>query len=122
MDDEELACPRCGHRLNPDTVSRGEYDAQELLDLGLSPQFVEFVFLDPKPRRFRNWCEPRDSGWPCFIPETVSAVYPLWTRNADVFGVWVRKRKMEFVRLYHDDSDPVVLAKSEQGLLANLFR
>src|SRR5262245_32097611 len=89
MDDEEIACPRCGHRLKEDSVYRADYQPQELLDLGLSPKFVEFVILDAKPKRFRNWCEPRDSGWPCFIPEQVSAVYPLWTRNTDVFAVWV---------------------------------
>jgi hypothetical protein len=122
MDDEEVACPQCGHRVQEDTVYRADYDPQELLDLGLSPKFVEFVFLDPKPKRFRNWCEPRDSGWPCFIPENVSALYPLWTCNADVSAVWVCAGRIEFVRLCHDDPEPVVVARSEQGFLADLFR
>jgi len=122
MDDDEIACPRCGLQLKEDTVYRADYKPQELLDLGLSPEFVEFVFLDPKPKRFRNWCEPRDSGWPCFIPEDVSAVYPLWTCNADVCAVWVREDRLEFVTLCHDDPEPRVLARNEQGLLADLFR
>src|SRR5262245_32636713 len=121
MDGEEIACPRCGHRLQEDSVYRAEYEPQELLDLGLSPKFVEFVFLDPKPRRLRNWCEPRESGWPCSIPGSVSAVYPLWTRNADVFAVWVCEGRVEFVRLCHDDPAPRLLSRSEQGLLADLF-
>lgn len=122
MDDDEVACPRCGQRLQEDSVYRANYDPKELLDLGLSPKFVEFVFLDPKPKQFRSWCEPRESGWPCYIPEEVSAVYPLWTENADVCAVWVREGQIEFVRLDHDNPEPVVLARSEQGLLLELFR
>ena len=121
MDDDELACPGCGHRLKEDSVYRAHYEPRELLDLGLSAKFVEFVFLDPKPKPFRYWCEPRESGWPCFVPKSVSAVYPLWTRNADVFAVWVRDGRTEFVRLCHDNPEPQVVARNEQGLLADLF-
>ena len=41
-------------------VYRADYSPQELLDLGLSPQFVAFVFLDPKPAGFRYRCESRN--------------------------------------------------------------
>ncbi len=121
MDDDEVACPRCGHQDTEDTIYRADYRPQDLLDLGLSPKFVEFVFLDPKPKRLSNWCEPREFGWPCFIPEDVTAVYPLWTCNADVCAVWQREGQIEFVRLLHDDPTPALLARSEQGLLADLF-
>jgi hypothetical protein len=36
--------------------------------------------------------------------------------------VWVCDGRTEFVRLYHDDPQPQVLARNEQGLLADLFR
>ena len=121
MDDDETACPRCGLPLKEDTVYRAAYKPQDLLDLGLSPKFVEFIFLDPKPKGFRYWCEPQESGWACYIPEDVSAVYPLWTCNADVFAVWVREGRIEFVELYHDDQEPRLLARTEQGLLLQLF-
>src|SRR5436305_916908 len=117
---EGVTCPRCGHR-ETDRVYRADYEPQELLDLGLAPKFVEFVFLDPKPRQFRNWCEPREDGGPCFVPDDVSAVYPLWTRNADVFALWVRDGQIEYVRLSHDTPEPELQARSEQGLLAHLF-
>jgi hypothetical protein len=122
MDPEENACPQCGHRLKEDLVYRADNEPQELLDLGLSPKFVEFVFLDPKPRKFRSWCEPRGSGWPCHVPEDVDSVYALWTCNADVTAVWKRRGKLEFVKLYHDDPALTVVARTEQGLLADLFR
>ncbi len=121
MDPEENVCPQCGHTLKEDMVYRADYEPQELLDLGLSPSFVEFVFLDPKPKAFRNWCESRGAGWVCFVPEDVSAVYPLWTCNANVTALWIRRGKWEFVELYHDDPETTVLARSEQGLLATLF-
>src|SRR5262249_49911853 len=113
--------PQCGHRLKEDVVYRAEYSPQELLDLGLSPKFVEFVFLDPKPEGFRYRCESRHSGWACFVPKDVSGVYPLWTSNADVTALWMRRGRLEFVTLYHDDPEPRFLARTEQGLLVQLF-
>ena len=76
MDDGELACPQCGHQLKEVGIYHADYSPQELLDLGLSPKFVEFVFLDPKPEGFRYRCESRHSGWACFVPKGVSGVYP----------------------------------------------
>jgi hypothetical protein len=121
MDEDEIACPQCGHRLKEGVVYRDDYEPQELLDLGLSPRFVGFVFLDPKPKAFRHWCESRDRGWACFVPEDVSGVYPLWTCNADVTALWMRRGKLEFVELSHDDPEPQVLARTEQGVLTDLF-
>jgi hypothetical protein len=122
MDMGELACPQCGHRLKEEVVYRADYKREELLELGLSPKFVDFVFLDPKPSHFRYWCEPRHSGWACFVPKDVSGVYPLWTCNADVIALWMRRGRLEFVKLYHDDPEPVHVAWTEQGMLAELFR
>jgi hypothetical protein len=121
MDADEVVCPQCGHRPKEEVVYRADYSPQELLDLGLSPRFVDFVFLDPKPREFRYWCESRDSGWACCIPEAVSAVYPLWTSHADLTALWMHRGRLEFVKLYHDDPEPRVLARTEEGLLLELF-
>jgi hypothetical protein len=121
MDAEERACPQCGGSLDDQPAYRAEYHCQELFDLGLSPELVAFVLLEPKPKPFASQCEPRDAGWACHIPDDVSAAYPLWSYNADVIAVWVRGGKREFVRLFHDDPEPAPLAMTEQGLLARLF-
>ena len=121
MDVGETACPQCGRRLDEQTAYHADYQPQELLDLGLSPALVEFVFLEPKPKPFASQCEPRDAGWACHIPDDVTAAFPLWSCNADVIAVWVRGGRREFVRLLHDDPEPVPLAKTEEGLLARLF-
>jgi len=121
MDADELACPQCGHRLKEAVVYRDDYSRQELLDLGLSEKFVEFVFLNPKPAGFHYRCESRHSGWACFVPKDVSGVYPLWTSSSDVTALWMRRGRIEFVWLYHDDPEATFLARTEQGLLLNLF-
>jgi len=121
MDADETACPRCGRRLDEQTAYRAAYDPQDLLNLGLSPTLVEFIFLEPKPKLFASQCEPRDAGWACRIPDDVTAAWPLWSYNADVIAVWLRRGQREFVRLPHDDPEPVPLAKTEGGLLARLF-
>jgi hypothetical protein len=54
----ELACWQCGHGLNEKLIYRADYSPQDLLNLGLSPKFVEFVFLDPKRACMRAL--PRD--------------------------------------------------------------
>jgi hypothetical protein len=120
-DAKNATCWQCGHPLDAKPVYRADYSPQELLDLGVSRKFVEFVFLDPKPREFRNRCEPRDGGWACFVPEDVSAVYPLWSCNGDVVALWKRGDRLEFQRLCHDKPDPKYLGRSDQEVLLDLF-
>ena len=121
MDADEAACGRCGYRPGGDGPYRADYAREDLLALGLTSGFVDFVFLDPKPRLFASWCEPRESGWPCAPPEDADAVFPLWSCNADVTAAVVRGGRVEFVEFPHDDPEPKPLARSEQGLLARLF-
>jgi len=122
MDADEVACAQCGHRVKEQVGYRVDYTQQELIEQGLSSKFVEFVFLEPKPAGFRKLCDSRHNGWPCFVPKDVSGVYPLWTCNGDVIGLWRRRGQQEFVRLRPQAPAPRVLARSEQGLLADLFR
>jgi hypothetical protein len=121
MDPDEVACAQCGHRLSGDGPYRADCTPEDLLAAGLTRPFVAFVFTEPKPRPFTNWCEPRGAGWPCALPEDAEAVYPLWTRNADVTAAVVRGGRLTFMELNHDDPEPVELAATEQGLLARLF-
>jgi hypothetical protein len=108
-------------RLKEEVVYRADYKREELLELGLSPRFVDFVFLDPKPKQFRYLCDFRHSGWACFIPKDVSGIWPLWTCNSNVIALWMRRGRLEFIKLYHDDPEPLHIAWTEQGLLAKLF-
>jgi hypothetical protein len=88
---------------------------------GLSATFVGFVFLEPKPRPFTSWCEPRGSGWLAELPESAEAIFPLWTCNADVTAAVSSGGRGRFFKLRHDDPQPEHLADTEQGLLARLF-
>jgi hypothetical protein len=121
MDPDEVACGRCGHRPGGGGTYRSDCSREDLLALGLTADFVGFVFLEPKPRPFASWCEPRGSGWPCALPEDADAVFPLWSCNGDVTAAVVRGGRAAFVKLRHDDPTPEPLARSEQGLLARLF-
>jgi hypothetical protein len=121
MDPDEATCAQCGHRPGGDGPYRPGYTREDLLALGLTPRFVAFVFVEPKPRPFTNWCEPREAGWPCALPEDAEAVYPLWTCNADVTAAVLRGGRVTFMELNHDDPEPVPLADTEQGLLVRLF-
>ncbi len=116
-----MACGQCGYRLNEDSTYRSDYTREDLLSLGLSPALVEFVFTEPRPRPFTNWCEPRDIGWPCELPQGATAVYPLWTCNADVTALVQFGDRSQFYLLHHDDPNPVPVAETEQGLLVRLF-
>jgi hypothetical protein len=114
-------CWQCGRGLDEPIIYRTDFSRQDLIHLGLSPKFADFVFLEPKPYRLRYRCESRHSGWVCFVPDDVEIVYPLWTCNADVTALWVRQGRQEFVNLYHDDPETLLLANTEQGLLLHLF-
>jgi hypothetical protein len=121
VDLDEETCARCGHNLRAEAVYRTAYTREDLLALGLTPALVSFVFTEEKPRPFTNWCEPREAGWPCVCPADATAIYPLWTCNADVTTVCLRAGRLEFLELRHDDPEPTFLAATEQGLLARLF-
>src|SRR5262249_9459004 len=107
MDPDEVACAQCGHNLRPDSTYRNAYTREELLAIGLTPALVDFVFMDPKPRPFTNWCEARDAGWPAAWPVDATAVYPLWTCNGDVTAACRRGGRVGFFKLCHDDPEPI---------------
>lgn len=94
------------------------------VELGLEPRFIDFIFRDEKPSCFRYWCKSKDSGWTCFVPESVDVAYPLWSCNADQTLLLLSKDQLSFARGYHDDpDDPDVenISLTSQGLLADLI-
>jgi hypothetical protein len=61
------------------------------------------------------------TNWDYFIPEDARNVIPLWDSNADTFARWERAGKIEYVWLFHDDPNWVLMATSEQGIKAQLW-
>src|SRR5262249_12616576 len=57
----------------------------------------------------------------CFVPEDVSAVYPLWSSNGDVVALWKRGDRLEFQRLHHDKPEAKYLGRTDQEVLLDLF-
>ncbi len=60
--------------------------------------------------------------WDYVVPDDVTDVVPLWDTNADAFVRWKRKGVTEYVWLIHDDPDWILVAKSEQGIMAKLWQ
>lgn len=60
-------------------------------------------------------------GWDYYIPAGVTEIVPLWDENADCRVRWVRNGQTEHVWLYHDDPHWELIAKSEQGIMAQLW-
>jgi hypothetical protein len=121
MKPEDSECGYCGHRPTEQDVFKTRYGEKDLTKLGLSEKLIAFVMTEPRQGIFTYRCEEKYGGWPSHVPEDVTAVYPLWSCNGDLTVVWIRAGHREFVRLYHDDPDVTLLARSEQGLLAKLF-
>ena len=93
----------------------------EYLAAGLSPALARFASTSSHPiPNFDIFAAPVD--WDYFIPEGVAAIVPLWSSNADGYFRWIRNGRTEYVFVSHESSDWWVLAHSEQGILAELYR
>jgi hypothetical protein len=99
----------------------------ELMALGLSENLATFVREHPRDGVFWFWCGENNSRWPADVPwlyatpDDVTDVYPLWNRDAEQCVLWIKNGERQFVWQYHDDPEHSVIARSEQGLLADLF-
>lgn len=62
------------------------------------------------------------TDWDYVVPVDVTDVVPLWDENANSFVRWRRNRVTEFVWLFHDDKAWILIAKSEQGIMAKLWQ
>jgi hypothetical protein len=118
---DETVCGRCGRSLAEEAVFKPTYRRDDLLELGLSPMLVDFVFRENKPCFTGLSFEPKDDGGPCYFPEDVTLAYPLWSCDGDLTAVWKRGGKREFVKLYHHDPDHGYLAQTEQAFIAMLL-
>lgn len=96
---------------------------EELVARGVSPVIARFVTVGQHPiPNFDLFVRPIQEGWEYAIPADAVNVVGLWDENADAFARWTRGGELEFVQLYHDDSDHALIAWTEQGLLADLAR
>jgi hypothetical protein len=88
---------------------------------GVSPALARFASASSHPiPDFDIFVAPVD--WDYCVPEDATAIFPLWSSNADGYLRWIRHGRTEYVFVSHESSDWRVLAHSEQGILADLYR
>lgn len=90
-------------------------------DIGLEPSFIEFVFATSRPSYFQYRIEDPATGWTCFLPDNIDVAYPLWSTNADQTLVLISNGEVAFAKGWHDLADIEMLARSSQGVLAQLM-
>jgi hypothetical protein len=62
------------------------------------------------------------TDWDYFVPNEVTDIVPLWDSNANSFVRWKRAEATEYVWLLHDDPDWILVARTEQGIMAKLWQ
>lgn len=93
----------------------------ELVASGVSPSFAR-ILSDPERYHADLSIHVRKTNWDYYIPTGVTNIVPLWDSNADSFVRWSRDGNIEFVWLFHDDPNWILLARSEQGIMAKLWQ
>lgn len=93
----------------------------ELIARGVSRQFAG-VLCDPDRYHPELNILVGKTNWDYIIPEGVTEIVPLWDANAESFVRWNRNNVTEFVWLFHDDSTWILIARSEQGIMAKLWQ
>ena len=93
----------------------------KLIAAGITASFAS-ILTDPAryDRRLDILVGPID--WEYGIPTDAHTIVPLWGHNEDATIRWTRGDAQEFVRVYHDHPDWRFLARSEQGVMCNLWR
>ena len=93
----------------------------ELVARGVSPSFAR-ILTDPDSYHPDLSILVGKTDWDYFIPDRVTDVVPLWDSNADSFVRWNRNGTTEYVWLFHDDPTWILIARSEQGIMAKLWQ
>jgi hypothetical protein len=97
------------------------FSEAEYLAAKVSPSIARFVTSSSHPiPNFDIFAAPVD--WDYFIPEDATDVIPLWSSNENGYIRWMRHERAEFVFVSHESPDWWILAYSEQGILAELYR
>lgn len=95
--------------------------SDELIACGISPSFAS-VLVDPESYHPDLSILIGVTNWDYFIPDGVTNIVPLWDSNADTFVRWNRDGNIEYVWLFHDDPNWILMARSEQGIMAKLWQ
>lgn len=93
----------------------------ELILRGVSPAFAG-ILANPESYHRDLSIQVGRTNWDYFIPNGVVDVVPLWDCNEDSFVRWNREGIIEYVLLFHDDPDWVLVAHSEQGIMSQLWQ
>lgn len=94
---------------------------QELISHGVNARFAR-ILTAPEQYHPDLSILVGKTDWDYWIPSGVSDIVPLWDSNADSFVRWSRNGVTEYVWLFHDDPNWVLIAKSEQGVMARLWQ
>ena len=80
---------------------------------------IRFDGLDHRPQTGFSASEAtRSLG----LAADATDIVPLWDSNADSFVRWTRAGTIEYVWLFHDDPKWILIARSEQGVMAELWQ
>jgi hypothetical protein len=93
----------------------------ELVQHGVDRRFAR-ILSDPEGYHADLNIIVGKTNWDYFIPDGVTDVVPLWDVNANSFVRWNRNGKTEYVWLFHDDPNWTPIARSEQGIMATLWK
>lgn len=99
----------------------GSLTFDELTSRGVSRPFAG-VLSDPESYHPDLSILVGKTDWDYYVPEGVTDVTPLWDTNADSCVRWNRNGFTEYVRLFHDDANWLLIATSEQGIMAKLWQ
>lgn len=93
----------------------------QLVANGVNPAFAR-ILSDPDSYHPDLSIHVGKTNWDYYIPDGVINIVPLWDSNADSFVRWNRDGNTEYVWLFHDDPNWILIARSEQGIMAKLWQ
>ncbi len=100
-------------------VSEFTHDVAKTLKLDKA--FVEFVLNPSRPACFSYRCAPAANGWTCFVPDDAEVAHPLWSCNANQTLIFVSQGTVLYAKGSHESPTIDPIARTPQGLLADLF-
>ena len=94
---------------------------RELVARGVDRPFARVLTAPGEyHRNLETIIAPTD--WEYRVPTDAKDIVPLWAFNSDTHVRWTRSGAHEYVHLNHDDPEWWLIAVSEQGVKAELWR
>lgn len=94
---------------------------EELISHGVSAPFAK-ILTEPESYHPELSILVGETDWEYYVPPDATCVVPLWDANANSFVRWTRAGEIEYVWLFHDDPQWVLIAISEQGIMSKLWQ